>query len=229
LSAKTKRRHPFVLESFLSRAGGGRTKAKYEKDEIVFCQGDPADAVFYIIDGKCKVTVVSEKGKEAVVALHEKGDFFGEGCLNGHRRRLATVTAITECEIMRFDKATMVRVLHDEPKFSELFISHLLARNVRVEADLVDQLFNSSEKRLARLLLLMAKFGKEGGPEPVIAVRQATLAEMIGTTRSRVSFFMNKFRKLGFIDYNGGLEVHSSLLNMVLHETPGITKVPNRE
>jgi CRP-like cAMP-binding protein len=229
LSAKTKRQQPFVLESFLSHAGGGRTKAKYGKDEIVFCQGDPADAVFYIIDGKCKVTVVSEKGKEAVVALHEKGDFFGEGCLNGHRRRLATVTAITECEIMRFDKATMVRVLHDEPKFSELFISHLLARNVRVEADLVDQLFNSSEKRLARLLLLMANFGKEGRPEPVIAkVSHEILAEMIGTTRSRVSFFMNRFRKLGFIDYNGSLEVHSSLLNMVLHETPGITKNPAR-
>jgi CRP-like cAMP-binding protein len=189
LSAKTKRQQPFVLESFLSHAGGGRTKAKYGKDEIVFCQGDPADAVFYIIDGKCKVTVVSEKGKEAVVALHEKGDFFGEGCLNGHRRRLATVTAVTECEIMRFDKATMAHALHDEPKFSELFISHLLARNVRVEADLVDQLFNSSEKRLARLLLLMANFGKEGRPEHVVAkVSQETLAEMIGTTRSRVSF-----------------------------------------
>jgi CRP-like cAMP-binding protein len=230
LSVKAERRHPFVLESFLSRAGGGRTKAKYEKDEIVFCQGDPADAVFYIIDGKCKVTVVSEKGKEAVVALQEKGDFFGEGCLTGQPRRLATVTAITMSEMMRFDKATMVRALHDEPKFSELFMSHLLTRNVRVEADLVDQLFNSSEKRLARLLLLMANFGKEGRPEPVIAkVSQETLAEMIGTTRSRVSFFMNKFRKLGFINYNGRLEVHSSLLNMVLHETPGITKVPNRE
>ena len=184
------------------------------------------------MDGKCKVTVVSEQGKEAVVALHEKGDFFGEGCLTG-QRRLATVTAITVCEIMRLDKATMVRVLHDQPKFSELFILHLLARNVRVEADLVDQLFNSSEKRLARLLLLMAHFGKEGGPEPVIAkVSQEILAEMIGTTRSRVSFFMNKFRKSGYIDYNGGvsgrLEVHRSLLNMVLHETPGVTEVSAR-
>ena len=225
LSVKTKRKQPFVLKSFLSHADGGRTKAKYRKNEIIFRQGDPADAVFYILGGECKVTVVSEKGKEAVVAVHEKRDFFGEGCLNGHRRRLATVTAITVCEIMRFDKATMLRALHDEPKFSELFISHLVARNVRVEADLVDQLFNSSEKRLARLLLLMANFGKEGRPEPVIAkVSQETLAEMVGTTRSRVSFFMNKFRKLGFIDYNGGLEVHSSLLNMVLHETPGITK-----
>ena len=228
-SVKTKRKHPFVLNFFLSHADEGRTKAKYRTNETIFRQGDVADAVFYIIDGKCKVNVVSEKGKEAVVALHENGDFFGEGCLNGHRRRLATVTAITECEIMRFDKATIVRALHDEPKFSELFISHLLARNVRVEADLVDQLFNSSEKRLARLLLLMANFGKEGRPEPVIAkVSHEILAEMIGTTRSRVSFFMNKFRKLGFIDYNGGLEVHSSLLNMVLHETPGITKGSDR-
>ena len=229
LSVKTKRKQPFVLESFLSQADGGRTKAHYRKNETIFRQGDSADAVFYIIDGECKVTVVSEKGKEAVVALHEKGDFFGEGCLTGQPRRLATVTAITVSEIMRLDKATMVRALHDEPKFSELFISHLLARNVRVEADLVDQLFNSSEKRLARLLLLMANFGKEGRPEPVIAkVSQETLAEMVGTTRSRVSFFMNKFRKLGFVDYNGGLEVHSSLLNMVLHETPGITKVRRR-
>ena len=230
LSVKTKRKQSFVLESFLSQADGGRTKAKYRKNKIIFRQGDSADAVFYIIDGKCKVTVVSEKGKEAVVALHGKGDFFGEGCLTGQPRRLATVTAITVSEIMRLDRAIMVRALHDEPKFSELFISHLLARNVRVEADLVDQLFNSSEKRLARLLLLMANFGKEGRPEPVIAkVSQETLAEMIGTTRSRVSFFMNKFRKLGFIDYNGGLEVHSSLLNVVLHETPGITKNPARQ
>ena len=226
LSVKAKRKQPFVLEFFLSQADGGRTKAKYRKNETVFRQGDSADAVFYIMDGKCKVTVVSEKGKEVVVALPEKGDFFGEGCLTGQPRRLATVTAITASEIMRLDKATMVRALHDE-KFSELFMSHLLARNARVEADLVDQLFNSSEKRLARLLLLMANFGKDGRPEPVIAkVSQETLAEMIGTTRSRVSFFMNKFRKLGFIDYNGGgdLEVHSSLLNMVLHETPGVTK-----
>ena len=229
VSAKTKRKQPFVLESLLSHTDGGRTQAKYRKNETIFCQGDSADAVFYIMDGECKVTVVSEKGKEVVAALHEKGDFFGEGCLTGQPRRLATVTAITASEIMRLDKATMVRALHDEPKFSELFMSHLLARNVRVEADLIDQLFNSSEKRLARLLLLMANFGKEGRPETVIAkVSQETLAEMIGTTRSRVSFFMNKFRKLGFIDYNGGLngglEVHSSLLNMVLHETPGITK-----
>ena len=191
----------FDLETFLSSADVGRTISKYRKDEIVFAQGDPADAVFYIRKGECKVTVVSEQGKEAVVAIHGKRDFFGEGCLNGHRRRLATVTAITASEIMRLEKATMVQVLHDQPKFSELFISYLVARNVRVEADLVDQLFNSSEKRLARLLLLMANFGKEGRPEPVLAkISQTTFAEMIGTTRSRVSFFMNKFRKLGFID-----------------------------
>ena len=231
-SIKTKNKQPFDAEFFLSQAGGGRTKAKYQKNETIFRQGDPADAVFYIIEGECKVTVVSEKGKEAVVALPEKGDFFGEGCLTGQPRRLGTVTTITESEIMRLDKATIMRAIHDEPKFSELFVSHLLARNVRVEADLVDQLFNSSEKRLARVLLLMANFGKEGRPQPVIAkVSQEILAEMIGTTRSRVSFFMNKFRKLGFIDYSGGLsgrlEVHSSLLNIVLHETPGITNDPD--
>lgn len=222
---KTKSKQPFDLESFLSRANGGKTMVRYRKDQIVFRQGDPADSVFYIRDGECKVTVVSERGKEAVVAIHKTGDFLGEGCLIGQSRRIATVRTMTECEIMRLDKAAMVRVLHDEPEFSELFMSHLLTRNARVEADLVDQLFNSSEKRLARLLLLMANFGKEGRPEPVIAkVSQETLAEMIGTTRSRVSLFMNKFRKLGFINYNGHLEVHSSLLNMVLHETPAITE-----
>jgi len=219
----TSKDKPFDLETFLSGMDGGRTISKYRKDEAVFAQGDPANAVFYIRKGECKVTVVSEQGKEAVVAIHSKGDFFGEGCLNGHRRRLATVTAITASEIMRLEKATMVQVLHDQPKFSELFISYLVARNVRVEADLVDQLFNSSEKRLARLLLLMANFGKEGRPEPVLAkISQTTLAEMIGTTRSRVSFFMNKFRKLGFIDYNGDLQVHNSLLNVILHDDPAI-------
>ena len=219
----TSKDKPFDLETFLSGMDGGRTISKYRKDEAVFAQGDPANAVFYIRKGECKVTVVSEQGKEAVVAIHGKRDFFGEGCLNGHRRRLATVTAITASEIMRLEKATMVQVLHDQPKFSELFISYLVARNVRVEADLVDQLFNSSEKRLARLLLLMANFGKEGRPEPVLAkISQTTLAEMIGTTRSRVSFFMNKFRKLGFIDYNGDLQVHNSLLNVILHDDPAI-------
>jgi len=213
----------FDLETFLSSVDGGRTISKYRKDETVFAQGDPANAVFYIREGECKVTVVSKQGKEAVVAIHGKGDFFGEGCLNGHTRRLATVKAITESEIMRLEKAAMVRALHDQPTFSELFISHLVTRNVRVEADLVDQLFNSSEKRLARLLLLMANFGKEGRTEPVLPkINQTTLAEMIGTTRSRVSHFMNKFRKLGFIDYNGNLLVHNSLLNVVLHDNPAI-------
>ena len=213
----------FDLETFLSSVDGGRTISKYRKDETVFAQGDPANAVFYIREGECKVTVVSKQGKEAVVAIHGKGDFFGEGCLNGHTRRLATVKAITESEIMRLEKAAMVRALHDQPTFSELFISHLVTRNVRVEADLVDQLFNSSEKRLARLLLLMANFGKEGRTEPVLPkINQTTLAEMIGITRSRVSHFMNKFRKLGFIDYNGNLLVHNSLLNVVLHDNPAI-------
>ena len=215
--------------SLLSYGDRGRTKAKYQKNETIFRQGDAADAVFYIIDGECKGTVVSEKGKEAVVAFHEKGEFFGESCLTSQPRRVETVSATTRSEIMRLDKATMLRALHDEPKFSELFMSYLLARNVRVEADLVDQLFNSSEKRLARLLLLMANFGRQGRPQPVtVKVSQETLAEMIGTTRSRVSFFMNKFRKLGLIDYSGGpngrIDVHSSLLNIVLHDTPGVTK-----
>ena len=204
---------------------GGRSVSNYRNHQTVFSQGDPADAVFYIQEGRAKVCVISERGKEAVVALHKEGDFFGEGCLSGQPRRLATVAAMTECVIMRIDKATMVRVLHEEPAFSEMFLAFLLARNARVEEDLVDQLFNSSEKRLARLLLIMANFGKEGKPEPVIAkISQETLAEMIGTTRSRVSHFMNKFRKLGFIEYNGTLKVHTSLLNMVLHENPEIKR-----
>jgi CRP/FNR family transcriptional regulator, cyclic AMP receptor protein len=194
-------------------------RLNYRKNQTVFSQGEPADAVFYIESGKLKVTVLSEQGKEAVVAIHEKGDFFGEGCLTGQPRRLATVVAMTESVVMRLDKAAMVRVLHDEPDFSAMFLAYILARNARVEEDLVDQLFNSSEKRLARLLLLMANFGKEGKPEPVIAkISQETLAEMIGTTRSRVNIFMNKFRQLGFIDYNGDMKVHSSLLNVVLKD-----------
>ena len=192
-------------------------------NEIVFAQGDAADSVFFIQKGKVKVTVVSEQGKEAVVAILGPGQFCGEGCLAGQPRRMATATAMTDCEIMRLEKATVIRALHDEPAFSEMFVSHLLARTIRVEEDLVDQLFNSSEKRLARALLLLANFGKEGRPEPIIAkISQETLAEMIGTTRSRVSYFMNKFRKLGFIDYNGTLEVHSPLLNVVLHDQPQI-------
>jgi CRP/FNR family transcriptional regulator, cyclic AMP receptor protein len=216
----TKRRAPFGPKSFLAKIGDGRTISKYRRNDIVFSQGDVADAVFYIQKGKAKLTVVSDQGKEAVVAILGTDEFCGEGCLAGQPRRIATVTAMTECVIMRLQKASIIRALRNEPAFSEIFISHLLARTIRVEADLVDQLFNSSEKRLARLLLLLANFGKEGRPEPIIAkISQETLAEMVGTTRSRVSFFMNKFRRLGFVDYNGGgLEVHSSLLNVILQD-----------
>jgi CRP/FNR family transcriptional regulator, cyclic AMP receptor protein len=213
----------FNPKSFLAKVGEGRSIGQYRKDQIVFSQGDPADAVFYIRSGKVKITVVSGQGKEAVVAILGTNEFFGEGCLAGQVQRIATVATMTESVIVRLEKAAIVRVIRQEPAFSEMFIVHLLGRTIRVEADLVDQLFNSSEKRLARLLLLLANFGKEGKPEPMIAkISQETLAEMIGTTRSRVSFFMNKFRKLGFIDYNGGIEVHSSLLNVVLHDEPHI-------
>ena len=213
----------FDSKSFLAKIGEGRSIGEYRKDRIVFAQGDPADAVFYIQKGKVKVTVKSEQGKEAVVAILGADEFCGEGCLVGQSRRIATAAAMTECEIMRLEKGTIVLALHDEPAFSEMFVAHLLARTIRVEEDLVDQLFNSSEKRLARALLLLANFGKEGRPEPIIAkVSQETLAEMIGTTRSRVSHFMNKFRQLGFIDYNGTMEVHSSLLSVVLHDQPHI-------
>jgi len=222
-----KRRPKFNPKSFLAKVGEGRSIGKYRKDQIVFSQGEPADAVFYLQKGKVKVTVVSEQGKEAVVAILGTDEFFGEGCLAGQTQRMATVATMTDSVIVRLEKAAIVRVIHQEPAFSEMFIAHLLGRTIRVEADLVDQLFNSSEKRLARVLLLLANFGKEGKPEPIIAkISQETLAEMIGTTRSRVSFFMNKFRKLGLIDYNGsieaGIEVHSSLLNVVLHEQPQI-------
>jgi CRP/FNR family cyclic AMP-dependent transcriptional regulator len=214
---------PFDPKVFLAKVNGGRAISEYRKDQVVFRQGDPSDAVFYIQSGKVKKTVVSEQGKEAVVALLEAGDFFGEGCLAGEVLRLSTVTALTKCVIVRISKADITRVIHDEPAFAEMFIAHLLARNSRVEEDLVDQLFNSSEKRLARTLLLLANFGKEARPEPIITkVSQETLAEMIGTTRSRVSFFMNKFRKLGLINYNGSIEIHSSLLNVVLHDQPQI-------
>ena len=214
---------PFDPKLFLSKANGGRGISDYRKGEVVFSQGDPADTVFYIQSGRVKKTVVSEQGKEAVVALLAAGDFFGEGCLAGEALRLSTVSALTKCVIARVSKVDITRVIHEEPAFAELFIAHLLARNSRVEEDLIDQLFNSSEKRLARILLLLANFGKEGRPEPIIAkVSQETLAEMIGTTRSRVSFFMNKFRKLGLIDYNGTIEVHSSLLNVVLRDHPQI-------
>jgi CRP/FNR family cyclic AMP-dependent transcriptional regulator len=222
---KRRAKPPFDPNVFLSQVHGGRAIAEYRKDKIIFRQGDPSDAVFYIQSGKIKTTVVSEQGKEAVVALLGPGDFFGEGCLTGQLQRLATVSALTECVIVRISKTDITRVIHEEPAFAELFIAHLLARNSRVEEDLVDQLFNSSEKRLARTLLLLANFGKEGRPEPIIAkVSQETLAEMIGTTRSRVSFFMNKFRKLGLIDYNGYIEVHSSLLNVVLRDQPQLRR-----
>jgi CRP/FNR family transcriptional regulator, cyclic AMP receptor protein len=220
---KGKGKPPFDPKAFLSKVDAGRTISDYRKDQIVYGQGDPADCVFFIQSGKVKKTVVSEQGKEAVVALLGTGDFFGEGCLAGESLRLATVSAMTKCVIVRISKGDVTRVIHEEPAFAELFISHLLARNSRVEEDLVDQLFNSSEKRLARTLLLLANFGKEGRPEPIIAkISQETLAEMIGTTRSRVSFFMNRFRELGLIDYNGQIEVHSSLLNVVLHDQPQI-------
>ena len=214
-----RRKRPFDPTIFLATVNGGRTIVKYRRNQVVFAQGDAAAAVYYVEDGSVKVTVVSDQGKEAVVAIHDKGDFFGEACLTGQPRRLATATAMTDGVIMKFDKASIVRVLHDEPKFSDMFMSYLLTRTVRVEADLVDQLFNSSEKRLARVLLLMANFAKEGRPETVITkMSQETLAEMIGTTRSRVNVFMNKFRKLGFVEYNGEMKVHSSLLNIVLHD-----------
>jgi CRP/FNR family cyclic AMP-dependent transcriptional regulator len=222
---KRKAQKPFDPKVFLAKANGGRTISQYEKNKIVYAQGDPADSVFYIHDGKVKITVISQQGKEAVVAILGPDEFCGEGCLTGQPLRVATATALTECKIMKLDKGEIVRVLHDEPAFSEMFIAHLLARTIRVEEDLVDQLFNSSEKRLARALLLLANFGKEGRPEPIIAkVSQETLAEMIGTTRSRVSQFMNKFRQLGFIDYNGTIKVHSSLLSVVLHDQPQIRR-----
>jgi CRP/FNR family transcriptional regulator, cyclic AMP receptor protein len=223
--AKATRRKSFDVTVFLNTVDGGRSVSNYRKNQQIFGQGDAADSVFYIQDGQVKISVISELGKEAVVALHAKADFFGEGCLSGQSLRLATATAMTDCVIMRLGKTGIVRVLHEEPTFSEMFLSYILARNARVEADLVDQLFNSSEKRLARLLLMMANFGKEGLPQPVIAkVSQETLAEMIGTTRSRVSFFMNKFRKLGFIDYNGKLQIHNSLLNVILHDDPSLKR-----
>jgi CRP-like cAMP-binding protein len=210
---------PFDPQTFLTKVGRGKTILKARKNQLIFSQGDAADAVFYILEGKVKVIVLSSKGKEAVVAILERGAFFGEGCLAGQRVRTATATTLDASTIARIDKPAMIRVLHDEPVFAEMFTTYLLSRNIRIEEDLVDHLFNSSEKRLARVLLLLAHFGKEGKPEPVIPkISQETLAEMIGTTRSRVNFFMNKFRKLGFLDYNGELQVHSSLLNMVLHD-----------
>jgi CRP/FNR family cyclic AMP-dependent transcriptional regulator len=212
----------FDPQTFLSTIDGGSRKIEaFPKKRTIFAQGDSSDAVFYIKEGKVKLTVVSKTGKEATIGILNEGSFFGEGCLSGQALRMCSATAMTECSVMRIEKKSMVDVLHREQQFSDMFVTYLLARNIRYEEDLVDQLFNSSEKRLARILLLLAHFGKEGTPETLIAnISQETLAEMIGTTRSRVSFFMNKFRKLGFIDYHGGddLQVHSSLLNIVLHD-----------
>jgi CRP/FNR family transcriptional regulator, cyclic AMP receptor protein len=211
----------FNPQVFLAKMGGGKTILEFDKGQNVFEQGDVADAVYYIQKGRIKLTVLSDQGKEAVVGILEPGQFFGEGCLNGHKLRIATTTAMERCLITAITKSTMITALHDEPAFSELFMTYLLTRNSRVEEDLIDQLFNSSERRLARMLLLLANFGKEGSPQPISPhVSQETLAEMIGTTRSRVSFFMNKFRKLGLISYNGHIEVHSSLLSAVLHDKP---------
>ena len=210
----------FDPKVFLATVDGGRSSSTYREDAAIFSQGDAADSVFYVQDGKVKMTVVSEQGKEAVVAIVRTGEFFGEGCLIGQPLRLASARAMSESVVLRVEKAEMVRVLHAEPTFAEVFTAYLLLRNSRVEEDLVDQLFNSSEKRLARTLLLLANFGKEGKPEPIAAkISQETLAEMIGSTRTRVNLFMNKFRKLGFIEYNGELKVHSSLLSVVLHDS----------
>jgi CRP/FNR family transcriptional regulator, cyclic AMP receptor protein len=209
----------FSPKIFLTKMGSGKTIVKFEKNATIFSQGDAADAVFYVQDGKVKLTVVSQQGKEAVIALLDRASFFGEACLAGERLRMATATALQDATILRIEKPAMIDVLHKEPAFAELFMGYLLSRNIRIQEDLVDQLFNSSEKRLARILLLLAHFGKDKQPEDAIAkVSQETLAEMVGTTRSRVSFFLNKFRRLGFIEYNGGLRVHGSLLNVVLHD-----------
>jgi CRP/FNR family cyclic AMP-dependent transcriptional regulator len=216
----------FDPKDFLAKVGVGKTIVEFRKNQTVFSQGDVADTVFYIQSGQVKLTVMSEQGKEAVVAVLEPGQFFGEGCMNGHSIRIATTTAMEDCVITAITKAAMIAALHDEPTFSELFMAYLLTRNSRIEEDLIDQLFNSSEKRLARLLLLLANFGKEGSPQPISPnISQETLAEMIGTTRSRVSHFLNKFRKLGLISYNGKIEVHSSLMDAVLRDKPELKEV----
>ena len=218
---------PFDPQKFLANVGDGKTIFDCRKNQIVFSQGEIADAVFYIQQGKVKLTVVSEQGKEAVVAILGPGHFFGEGCLNGHPLRIATARTVDDdCVVTRLEKATMIATIHQEPEFSELFMSYLLTRNSRIEEDLIDQLFNSSEKRLARLLLLLANFGKEGKPEPIVGkFSQETLADMIGTTRSRVSKFMNKFRDLGLLSYSGSsIEVHSALLSVLLNDKPQIRR-----
>src|SRR6202161_3015814 len=221
LVAASKKLIKFDTKTFLSTVNGGRTIEAFPKKQTIFAQGDSSDAVFYIKEGKVRLTVVSEIGKEATIGILNNGDFFGEGCLTGQPLRLSSATAMTDCSVMKIDKKSMNDVLHREHAFSDMFVAHLLARNIRYEEDLVDQLFNSSEKRLARVLLLLAQFGKDGKRETVIPkLSQETLSAMVGTTRSRINFFMNRFRKLGFIDYDGGsgLQVHSSLLNIVLHD-----------
>ncbi len=220
-------RASFDPKAFLADVGEGKAIAKFPKRSVVFSQGDPADAVFYIQKGKVKLTVASREGKEAVIAILGPGQFFGEACLHSHTLRIATATAMDDCVITRVTKAAMVAVMRAEPRFSELFVAYLLERNGRIQEDLIDHMFNSSEKRLARLLLLLANFGKEGRPQPVVGkISQEMLADMIGTTRARVSFFMNKFRKLGFIDYKRKLEVRNSLLNVVLYDNPEIAINP---
>jgi CRP/FNR family cyclic AMP-dependent transcriptional regulator len=217
--ARVKKRSKFNLKTFLSTIDGGRKIVAARKKHIIFAQGDSANSVFYIQKGKVKLTVLSSNGKEATLGVLNEGDFFGEGCLTGQPLRLCSATALTDCTVMRIDKKSMVDVIRGERAFSDMFVAYLLTRNIRYEEDLVDQLFNSSEKRLARILLLLAHFGKEGKPEVAIPkISQETLAQMVGTTRSRVSFFMNRFRKLGFVRYGNQLEVHSSLLNVVLHD-----------
>jgi CRP-like cAMP-binding protein len=209
----------FDPKIFLAKVGPGKSLLRTSQHQLIFSQGDAADAVFYIQAGQVKLTVLSEQGQEAIIAILKPGSFFGEGCLAGQLVCMAAATAVENSVLVRIEKQTMIRVLHDEPAFSELFLTYLLSRNIRIQEDLVDQLFNSSEKRLARALLLMAHFGKEGKSEAIIPkISQEMLAEMVGTTRSRVSFFMNKFRKLGFLEYNGGVHVHSSLLSVVLHD-----------
>ena len=209
----------FSPEAFLAKAGDGHTVATYQDRQPVFAQGDPADAVYYVESGKVKISVVSQQGKEAVIALLGNGDFFGEGCLNGQTKRMTSAVVMEECLIARLDRAMVLRTLHEEPAFADMFIAYLLKRNLRMEGDLVDQLFNSSEKRLARLLLILANFGKEENPETIIPkMSQETLAEMVGTTRSRISFFMNKFRRLGLVEYNGHMTVNRSLLNVILYD-----------
>lgn len=225
MDARTKPRTKFNPATFLETVAKGRSIATHQKRDVVFKQGDAADSVFYIRKGKIKVTVLSKEGKEAIVAILGADEFLGEGCLIGQPKRLATASALTDSITMRMDKSEIQQVLKNEPAFSKMFVAHILTRTAQIEEDLIDQLFNSTEKRLARVLLQLANFGKNGRPEPVVAkISQATLADMIGTTRSRVSHFMNKFRKLGFIDYNGHLEVHSSLLSVVLADQPRTVK-----